>query len=226
MELVSRRKLVGVNHMKLYGYWRSTAAYRVRIALNLLGIQYQSISVHLVKGGGEQHLPSYEELNPSHLVPTLVDGDLVLSQSLAIIEYLDECYGNNSLLPSNPAQKAQARALAQDIACDVHPLNNLRVMQHLGKSAQFDDEDKAQWMAHWMTEGFSALEQRLKHSMDPFCVGKVPSIADICLIAQLYNARRFNVSLDNFEKLVEIEKNCLVLTAFKLAHPSVQPDAS
>jgi len=211
--------------MKLYGYWRSTAAYRVRIALNLLGINYQPISVHLVNDGGEQHHKDYVALNPSHLVPTLVDGEVTLSQSLAIIEYLDERYGDGCLMPKDSVLRAHVRAMAQDIACDIHPLNNLRVIKHLGEVALFKDQDKSQWMSHWMMVGFNAIELRLAGHENDFCFGDTPSLADICLVAQLYNARRFNVPLDAFERIRQIEKNCLALEAFKLAHPDQQPDA-
>lgn len=212
--------------IKLYGYWRSTAAYRVRIALNLLGLEYQSISVHLVKDGGEQHQQSYDAINPSHLVPTLIDGSVELSQSLAIMEYLDECYGKQTLVPKEPAVRALARSISQDIACDIHPINNLRVVQHLGEVASFAQDDKARWMKHWMTVGFTAIERKLAASSQSFCIGSKVTIADICLVAQIYNARRFGVSMTPYPTIVAIEKNCLALEAFKLAAPELQDDAN
>jgi len=212
--------------MKLYGYWRSTAAYRVRIALNLLELSYESISVHLVKDGGEQHHQDYMTLNPSQLVPTLVDGEVTLSQSMAIIEYLDQRYGESKLLPNDCVLRAHVRAMAQDIACDIHPLNNLRVVKHLGEVALFNDQDKAQWMAHWMISGFNGIEQRLGQHQHDFCFGDSPSMADICLVAQVYNARRFNVPLEAFERIRQIEKNCLALDAFKCAQPEQQQDVN
>ncbi len=211
--------------IKLYGYWRSTAAYRVRIALNLLNIDYQSISVHLVKDGGEQHHKAYDELNPSHLVPTLVDGDIELSQSLAIIEYLDECYGQHQLLPQEIAQRAKVRALSQDIACDIHPINNLRVVQHLGEVASFAQEDKTRWMIHWMEVGFAAIERKLALTSDSFCFGDQVTLADICLVAQVYNARRFGVAMAPYPTICAIETNCLALDAFSRAAPETQDDA-
>ncbi|PKF59167.1 maleylacetoacetate isomerase [Alteromonadales bacterium alter-6D02] len=212
--------------MTLYGYWRSSAAYRVRIALNLLGLEHKHHSVHLVQDGGQQHHDDYVTLNPTHLVPTLIDDELILSQSLAIIEYLDEKYGSHQLLSSSLEKRAQIRALAQDIACDIHPLNNLRVVQHLGHQAEFNANDKAQWMNHWMGVGFKALESKLQQTAGQFCVGDKPTLADICLIPQMYNARRFSLDLSAFPTLERIEKNCLALSAFDLAVPENQADAS
>jgi len=143
--------------MKLYGYWRSSAAYRVRIALNLKQLSFENLPVHLVKNGGEQHSDSYKALNPSELVPTLVDGDISLNQSLAIIEYLDEMYPKPALLPQDAATKAKVRALALDIACDIHPLNNLRVLQYLSGALAVTDAAKAGWIKHWLHSGFTAL---------------------------------------------------------------------
>lgn len=212
--------------IELYGYWRSTAAYRVRIALNLLNIEYQSISVHLVKDGGEQHQPMYDALNPAHLVPALVDGDLELTQSLAIIEYLDERYGQYTLVPQDVADKAMVRSMSQDIACDIHPINNLRVVQHLADMASFDAHDKVNWMRHWMKKGFDSLERRVGDFNQPFCFGEQPSMADICLVAQLYNARRFELDLSPYPKLIDIEQRCLAIEAFTTAAPEQQHDAN
>jgi len=212
--------------MRLYGYWRSTAAYRVRIALNVLKLNYESVSVHLVKDGGEQHHTSYDKINPNHLVPTLIDGDIELNQSLAIIEYLDECYGVGTLVPADLKQRALVRAISQDIACDIHPINNLRVVSHLGAIASFEPADKAIWMDHWMSVGFTALERRLIKTSGLFCVGDMLTMADICLVAQLYNANRFGVSLEAFPVIKRIEQHCLSLEVFQRASPQVQPDAN
>lgn len=211
--------------MKLYGYWRSTAAYRVRIALYLKGIEFENISVHLVKDGGEQFKSEYVDLNPAKLVPTLVDGDLSLNQSLAIIEYLDDKEDANVLLPKDPALKAKVRAVAQDIACDIHPLNNLRILKYLKGNLGVSDEAKDAWYAHWILTGFAALEARLKATAGKFCFGDEVTLADVCLIPQLYNARRFNVPLDDFPLICQIEANCLALDAFDKAVPENQPDA-
>ncbi len=211
--------------MKLYGYWRSTAAYRVRIALHLKDLPYENISVHLVKDGGEQFKPEYVELNPAKLVPTLVDGDLSLNQSLAIVEYLDEQYPQSPLLPQQPALRAKVRAMALDIATDIHPLNNLRVLKYLKGTLEVSDEAKDNWYAHWITVGFEALEARLKDSAGKFCFGDEVTLADVCLVPQLYNARRFNVPLEAFPTICQIEANCLALPAFAAAVPENQPDA-
>lgn len=214
----------------LHGYWRSSAAYRVRIVLNLLDLTHEHRSVHLVKNGGEQHLDDYDALNPSHLVPTLEDKTryepVVITQSMAIIEYLDEVFGESSLIGKSPLERALIRSLAQDICCDIHPLNNLRVVQHLGDVASFEAEDKAIWMRHWMTIGFSALEKKLAKSAGKFCVGNEVSLVDVCLIPQLYNAHRFGLSLDDYPTIAAIEKRCLALDAFANAVPEKQADAS
>ncbi|MCG7530058.1 maleylacetoacetate isomerase [Psychrobium sp. MM17-31] len=216
--------------MILHGYWRSSAAYRVRIVLNLLDLTHEHRSVHLVKNGGEQHLNDYDALNPSHLVPTLEDKTryepVVITQSMAIIEYLDEVFGESSLVGKSPLERALIRSLAQDICCDIHPLNNLRVVQHLGDVASFEAEDKATWMRHWMTTGFSALEKKLAKSAGKFCVGNEVSLVDVCLIPQLYNAHRFGLSLDDYPTIAAIEKRCLALDAFANAVPEKQADAS
>ena len=184
--------------MKLYGYWRSTAAYRVRIALQIKALQFENLSVHLVKDGGEQFKPDYVDMNPAKLVPTLIDGDVVLNQSMAIVEYLDEQYPDTPLLPKDVALRAQVRAMAQDIACDIHPLNNLRVLKYLAGTLKVEDQAKSEWYAHWILTGFAALEQRLAKTAGKYCFGDTVTLADLCLIPQLYNARRFNVPLDDF----------------------------
>jgi maleylacetoacetate isomerase len=183
--------------------------------------------VGLLDGDGQQHSPEYRALNPQGLVPTLVDGELVLSQSLAIIEYLDELVPEPPLLPRDPPGRARARQLADIIACDIHPLNNLRVQRYLQRSLRISDEARLEWSQHWIVEGFDALELWLtaESSSGPFCLGGTVSIADVLLIPQLYNARRYHVSLDDFPTLCEIEANCNALEAFRRAAPDVQPDA-
>ena len=211
--------------MKLYTYWRSTAAYRVRIALNLKGINADLESVHLVKDGGQQHSPAYVEMNPAHLVPTLVlyDGT-VLTQSLAIIDYLEALQPDPALLPPDPVERAHVLAAAHVVAMDIHPVNNLRVVAHLGHTFGAGPEDKKAWMCHWMDRGFAALEQMVRKDTR-FSFGDTPTLADICLVAQYYNARRWGVDLTPYPRLTEIEETCLAIPAFADARPEAQPDA-
>lgn len=213
--------------LKLYSYWRSTAAYRVRAALNIKRLSYSIIPIHLVKDGGEQHKPEYAEKNPQELVPLLDDNGKLLSQSMAICEYLDDVYDGPSLLPSEPFLKAKVRSVCQIIACDIHPLDNLRVLQYLKGELNVSDEQKDTWYAHWIIKGFTAIERMLKdyQSQGPFCFGEELTLADVFLVSQIYNARRFNVDLSYFPRLVEIEQHCLTLDAFKDAKPEAQPDA-
>lgn len=212
---------------KLYGYFRSSAAFRARIALNLKGLDYAGAVIHLVKNGGEQFAPEYRALNPQALVPVLQDGDLTLTQSLAIIEYLDEVYPEPPLLPPTAAQRARVRSIALMIACEIHPLNNLRVLRYLVKDLKVTEAQKDEWYRHWVVSGLEPLETRLAN--DPAtghcCHGDVPGLADICLVPQLANARRFNIALDAFPTLVRIEQNCMALKPFQDAAPSAQPDA-
>lgn len=212
--------------MKLYGYWRSSAAYRVRIALNLKGIEYQSIPVHLVKDGGEQHKAEYAQINPSELVPTLVDGNVTLNQSLAIIDYLDAKFPQSPLYPSDIVEKAQVQAAVLDIACEVHPINNLRVQQYLTSQLNVSDNDKLTWSHHWMTLGFKALEKKLVKTAGKFCFGDQVSMADITLVPQIYNARRFNVDLSAFPTICKVVDHCNTLPAFIAALPENQADAT
>ena len=213
--------------LTLYTYFRSSAAYRVRIALNLKGLPYESVPVHLLRDGGEQHSADYARLNPAELVPTLVDGECALGQSLAIIEYLDEVHLIPPLLPGNALARARIRALAQSIACDMHPLNNLRVLQYLSREHQLDEAAKATWVRHWITLGFTALEAQLQHvSTSVFCHGDTPTLADCCLVPQLFNARRFATPLERFPTLCRIEAACLALDAFQRAAPEAQADAA
>ncbi|WP_185826940.1 maleylacetoacetate isomerase [Shewanella canadensis] len=219
--------------MKLYGYWRSSAAYRVRVALNHKGLDAELVSVHLVKDGGEQHQAEYAKLNPQELVPALIDIDnkeegeeaFVLSQSLAIIEYLDEKFPENALLPQDLHEKAIVRSMAMSIACEVHPLNNLKVLQYLSKELALDDEAKSAWYHHWIDEGFSAFEKQLVKYSGRYCFGDSITLADLCLIPQVYNANRFNVDLSPYPNIVRIVDNCNRLDAFIDAAPENQADA-
>jgi maleylpyruvate isomerase len=217
--------------MKLYGYWRSSAAYRVRIALNLKGLEAEQISVHLVKDGGEQHKAEYAALNPQELVPLLVtEGrsggqELALSQSLAIMEYLDEAYPQQPLLPKALGDRAIVRAMALAIACEVHPLNNLRVLQYLSGEMALTDEAKNAWYHHWVHQGFAALEAMLAHHSGRFCFGDSVTLADICLVPQVYNAQRFKVPLDKYPNILRVWAECNSLDAFSRAAPEMQHDA-
>ncbi|MBR7889857.1 MULTISPECIES: maleylacetoacetate isomerase [Marinomonas] len=211
--------------IQLYSYFRSSAAYRVRIALNLKEMPYEYLPVHLLNNGGEQHSSHYASLNPMKLLPTLVDGQTVLSQSLAIIEYLEEAYPDTvSLLPDSPEARAHVRAISQMIACDVHPLNNLRVLQYLNCSFDVDDAQRQQWYTHWITVGFDALEKVIAKQPGKFCFGDTPSLADCCLVPQIYNAKRFNMSLEAYPHIVSVDEHCKDHPAFVQAAPEQQPD--
>lgn len=212
--------------LALYTYFRSSAAYRVRIALNLKGLDYEPRFVHLLRG--EQRGPDYLQVNPQGKIPALVDGDTVLTQSLAIIEYLEERHADPPLLPVDPADRAFVRSVAQLIACDIHPLNNLRVQQYLRE--QFFAEDVAChiWMRHWIEEGFAALEQRLRdHGANAqYCLGSQPTLADVCVIPQVFNAKRVACDLTPYPTIAAIYAHCTRLPAFTQAAPDNQPDAS
>ena len=213
--------------IKLYTYYRSSASYRVRIALNLKGLPFESIPVHLLRAGGLQHTPDYARINPAQLVPTLVDGELTLGQSLAIIEYLEEMYPEPALLPMDAPGRARVRALGQTIACEIHPLNNLRVLQYLEHELKMDLAARANWYRHWITLGFTALESMLDKSPSTgtFCHGEQPTLADCFLIPQVVNARRFDTPLEAFPQIARIEVACMALAAFQHAAPQVQLDA-
>lgn len=213
--------------LTLHSYWRSSAAYRVRIGLNLKGLDYAIEPVHLVRDGGEQRSDAYAALNPQKLVPTLQHGERRLTQSLAILEYLDEAFPAPPLLPTDAHARARVRALAMLVASDIHPLNNLRVLQYLKRENGLDQSAIDAWMRHWMQEGFAAMEAMLAGSPTTgrLCHGETPTLADCCLVPQIYNARRFNVSLDAYPEIVRIEANCLALPAFDAARPENQPDA-
>ncbi|EKE75125.1 maleylacetoacetate isomerase [Gallaecimonas xiamenensis] len=212
--------------MKLHGYWRSSAAYRVRIALAIKGIDYQQVPVHLVKDGGQQHSAQYKALNPAELVPCLEDKDLALGQSLAILEYLEETQGGPKLLPAEPGLRAQVRAFCQDIACDIHPLNNLRVLQYLKGEMALSDDKKDAWYRHWLATGFAALEVKLAKTAGHYCFGDTLTLADCCLVPQVYNARRFEVDLGPYPTLVAVVARLEALDAFISAAPEQQPDAN
>lgn len=213
--------------MKLYTYFRSSAAYRVRIALNLKQLDYEAVPVHLVRNGGEQRQTDYLALNPAGLVPTLIDDGNVLQQSLAIIEYLDEVHPQPALLPGSPAERARIRAIAQAIACDIHPVNNLRVLRYLVHELGVNDAQKNAWYRHWIAIGLSAVESML--AADPrtglFCHGDTPTLADCCLVPQVFNAQRFDCDLSAMPTVMAIVERCAALDAFQRAAPGQQPDA-
>ncbi|WP_027864888.1 maleylacetoacetate isomerase [Massilia alkalitolerans] len=213
--------------MKLHTFFRSSASYRVRIALNLKGLAAEHLHVHLSKNGGDQFAPAFDALNPQHLLPVLEDEGLVLAQSLAIIEYLDETRPQAPLLPLDPAGRARVRALSQMIACDIHPLNNLRVLKYLGGELGLPEERRNAWYRHWVALGLEALERKLARSPATglFCHGDTPTMADCCLIPQLYNARRFECDLAPYPVIGAIAARCEALEAFAQARPEAQADA-
>ncbi|WP_373960078.1 maleylacetoacetate isomerase [Vibrio gigantis] len=215
----------------LYGYWRSSAAYRVRIGLNLKQLSYESKSVHLVRNGGEQHDPQYRELNASELVPVLVDGDVQLNQSLTILQYLDESYPDTLLIPEQTPLRYQALAMAQDIAMEIHPLNNLRVLQYLERELSCEQEAKMDWLHYWMSQGFHALEEKLAkhrkaHGDSAYSLTDSPCIVDICLVPQVYNALRFDLDMSPYPLINSIVAACNQLPAFIDAMPENQADAN
>ncbi|MDT8992367.1 maleylacetoacetate isomerase [Curvibacter sp. APW13] len=209
---------------QLYSYFRSSASYRVRIALHLKGLDFDTVPVHLLRDGGEQHGEAYRAINPAQLVPALVDESLALGQSVAIMEYLEEAYPSPALLPLERASRAQVRAVVQAIACDIHPLNNLRVLQYLEHTLGHDEATRATWYRHWITLGFEALEAQLAQTAGAFCFGDAPTLADCCLIPQVANARRFQTPLERFPTIVRIDAHCRTLPAFIAAAPDNQPD--
>lgn len=207
--------------MKLYDYYRSTACYRVRIALNIKQIHYESITVHLTHQGGEQHQGAYLAINPQGLVPALVENDNIITQSLAIIEYLDTINPTPPLLPHHPLAQAQVRSIAFSIACDMHPLNNLRVLQQLKRQFQATEEQVSAWYHHWLKAGFDSIERTLEKlpRKNSVCYGDAITLADICLIPQVYNAMRFNFSMNNYPLICKINEYCLSQAAFIQAKP-------
>ena len=212
--------------MQLYTYFRSSASFRVRIALALKGLDYTYLPVQLLKN--EQLQPPFSDLTPARLVPLLQDGDLTLTQSLAIIEYLDETHPEPPLLPADPAGRARVRALALDVACEVHPLNNLRVLRYLVKTLGVSDEQKNAWYRHWVEEGLQAVEAQLVGSpaTGRCCHGDTPTLADLVLVPQVFNARRMDCRLDHVPTVERIVAHCMTLDAFARAQPSACPDAT
>ena len=217
--------------MKLYSYFRSSASYRVRIALNLKGLTYDVVPVHLVKNGGEQFSPEYRKLNPDALVPALIDdaanSNTALTQSLAIIEYLDEVYPQPPLLPQAPADRAYVRSIGLSIACEIHPLNNLRVLRYLVRDLNVSEDDKDAWYRHWCEQGLAAVETVLANDsrVGKFCYGGSPTLADCLLIPQIANAQRLNCNLSAMPTIMRINQTCLALEPFANAAPAMQPDA-
>ncbi len=211
--------------LTLHTYFRSSAAYRVRIALNLKGLAYESVPVHLVRDGGQHHQPAFKALNPAELLPVLQTDGHVLTQSLSILEYLEERYPTPSLLPGSPEQRAFIRSLALDVACEIHPVNNLRVQQQLTASFGATDAQRREWVQHWMRLGFAALEQRLAGQSGDFCVGGQVTLADVVLIPQVFNALRFGVTLADYPRIERVWNHCTQLPAFEAASPARQGDA-
>ncbi|WP_414449080.1 maleylacetoacetate isomerase [Burkholderia sp. 22PA0099] len=214
--------------LTLHTYFRSSASYRVRIALNLKGLDAAQAPVHLLRGGGEQLGEAYRAIHPDGLVPALIDGDAPpLVQSLAIVEYLDECWPEPPLLPAAPADRAFVRSVALQVACEIHPVNNLRVLAYLKGTLGVSDAQKSAWYAHWIETGFASLERRLAaDSRVGRCVfGDTPGLADLCLVPQIWNAKRFAVPLDAYPTLMRLYAHASALPAFAAAEPAVQPDA-
>ncbi|KVO16625.1 maleylacetoacetate isomerase [Burkholderia ubonensis] len=213
--------------MKLYSYFRSSASYRVRIALHLKQLPFDYVPVHLLRDGGQQLKDEYRALSPDSLVPTLVDGDAALQQSLAIVEYLDETHPEPPLLPKAPLDRAYVRSIALQIACEIHPLNNLRVLKYLKHMLKVPEEAKNDWYRHWIEAGFATLEARLAN--DPrtgkLCFGDTPTLADICVVPQVFNANRFAIDTSRFPTIQRIYDHAMTLDAFKAAAPGAQPDA-
>lgn len=211
--------------VKLYSFWRSSACYRVRIALNLKQVAFETIPVHLAKN--EQYQAAFKDINPQEIIPVLMHGGRVLRQSLAIMEYLDESWPENPLLPSVARDRQRSRAIAQAIACEIHPLNNLRVLRYLETELGVEQEKREAWIRHWIKSGFDALEQILADnpSTGAFCEGDRPTIADCCLVPQVYNAKRFGVDMSPYPNIERINADCLALEAFDKARPELQPDA-
>ena len=212
--------------IKLFSYWRSSAAFRVRIALNLKNLSHEVIPVDLLKQGGEQHLPSFSAKNPQDLVPVLEHGSHVLRQSLAIIEYLEEIHPTPALLPNNPHDRAWVRALSMDIACDIHPLNNLRVMKYLHKELKLSDDQKSSWAKHWLEVGLAGVEKTLssKPRAGKFCLGDEPGMADVCLIPQIMNAKASGCDLSAYPEIQKVFDECMKLPAFIQASWEAQTD--
>ncbi|MFQ2476881.1 maleylacetoacetate isomerase [Aeromonas caviae] len=209
--------------LQLFGYWRSSASYRVRIVMQLKGLDYELHPINLRQG--EQREKAYRRINPQGLVPFLVDGEVQVGQSVAIMEYLDETYPAHPLMPSAPEERARVRQIVNMIACDIHPLNNLRVLNYLEEVFRVGKEQEASWYRHWIDETFTALEQLLMTTAGVYSVGNEVTLADCMLVPQVYNARRFNIALDDYPTINRIVANCEQLQAFIKAAPANQPDA-
>ncbi len=216
-----------MSDLKLFTYWRSSAAFRVRIALNHKGLEAEQVPIHLVKDGGEQHSEAYKAVNPSGLVPALVHNGLTFSNSLAIVEYLDEVFPEPPLLPVDAVGRARVRQISQAIACDIHPLQNLRVLQYASKDADEPGAAMVSWARHWIEVGFQGLETQLAKdsATGVFCHGDAITMADLCLVPQMANARRFEVDMSAYPTIARIDATASVLPAFEAAAPANQPDA-
>ena len=210
--------------MRLYQYWRSSAAYRVRLALNYKGLSYDQVAIDL--RAGAQRAPEFLELNPQGLVPVLEDDGIVLTQSLPILNYLEERYPEPALLPKDLPGRATSRAIAVAIACEIHPLNNLRVLQYLERELGLNEARRLAWYRHWVAEGFGAIETMLARSAGAFCVGDAPSLADVCLVPQVYNGRRYDCDLSPYPTIRRIDERCRQIEAFARAAPERQPEAA
>jgi maleylacetoacetate isomerase len=210
--------------VELYNYFRSSASYRVRIGLALKGLDYDYRAVHLPND--EQTAESYAAVSASRLVPLLKDGDHVLTQSLAILEYLEEAHPEPPLLPRDPFERARVRALALDIACEIHPLNNLRVLRYLVGPMKLSPDDKDRWYRHWVETGLEVVERQLAAAPATFCHGDAPTIADICLVPQIFNAQRFHCRLDHVPNVMRVFSQCMRLDAFEMTRPEKCPDAA
>jgi maleylacetoacetate isomerase len=212
--------------IKFYGYFRSSSAYRARIAFNLKGLPYEFIPIHLRKDGGQQKQPAYLSVNPQGLVPTVADGNFRVSQSMAIIEWLDETHPEPPLLPGSAEERAKIRAFAQIIGCDIHPLQNLRVLNYLQTNFDQDQKGLNQWCQHWIANGLHACEALLTERPETgFAFGTSPTLADICLVPQVFSAERFGVDLAGLPRVNAVVEHCNSLPAFAKAHPTIQPDA-
>ncbi len=211
--------------IKLHSYFRSSASFRVRIALNLKGLTYETVPVHLVRGGGEQFAPDFRTLNPASLVPVLEDEARVLTQSLAIIEYLEETHPHPVLLPGDAFGRAQVRALALTIACEIHPLNNLRVLKYLGRELGASEAQKNAWYRHWVESGLAQLDAMLAPVAGRYAFGDGVTLADVLIVPQVFNARRFDCRLEHVPHVMRVFEACMALPAFVDAQPARQPDA-
>lgn len=209
--------------MELFNYFRSSASYRVRIALAFKGLDYAYRPVHLAKN--EQFNESYLAVSAARLVPLLRDGEHALTQSLAIIEYLEETHPTPALLPAAPAERARVRALAMDIACEIHPLNNLRVLRYLVRDLKVSEDDKNRWYRHWVETGLEVVERQLAARPSAFCHGDAPTLADCCLVPQIFNARRFDCRLEHVPNVMRVFEACMALPAFEATRPENCPDA-